>query len=143
MRLFIKKFLLHPAQQSIRRRRRRRSGLRSKNLFAPCRHHHHHHRFLSRDIALQYYIILRGHVEFRLFGFNERDSTDDCTADGAPCTRGRVCESHPSANTATIASLLIVAYHCANRYLPFFLSSIENRSNAIGYPNSRITILRS
>lgn len=75
VRLFIKKFLLHPARQKHTSLRRLGRPL-EKPVFSAATITTTG-RFLSRDIALQYYIILRRYVEFRLFGFNERDSPEN------------------------------------------------------------------
>ena len=81
MRLFIKKFLLHPARQKHTSRRRLGRPLEKPVCSAATITTTTTittittitiGRFLSRDIALQYYIILRRYVEFRLVGFNER-----------------------------------------------------------------------
>lgn len=84
VRLFIKKFLLHPAQQSIRRRR---SGLRSKNLFAlPPPSPPPSLPFTRYCFTILYYIAR--YVEFRLFGFNERLAVPSIrTRACAYCTR--------------------------------------------------------
>lgn len=68
VRLFIKKFLLRSAQQSIRRRR---LGLRSKNLFAlpPPPSPPPSLPFGRYCFTILYYTAW--YVEFRLFGFNE------------------------------------------------------------------------